>query len=156
MPINKGETAFTGTQGGVCGYISHGINIMRTASSLTSERVEKDPAFAGFRQSGKRMQEAAPVASALYNQIPKEIKQFRLYRVLTGEVLNMMKQGIDKPFIIKKLQRQYIDPLLKQPAAGYGLIPTQTPLSTNLAGFVYAGRVKGFRKLKTWKRPSNT
>ena len=115
MPINRGNTAFTGTAGGICGYFRGGLNIIRATSSLTGARVKKDPAFEGFRKSCNRMREAAPIAAALYNLIPKEQKQFSRYRLLTGETLKMIKQGIDKAVINKKLQELYINPILQWP-----------------------------------------
>ena len=69
MPINKSDIVFIGNTGGICGYMSHGINIIRKSSSLTGKRVEKDPAFKGFRNSCNRMKEASPIASSLYNSI---------------------------------------------------------------------------------------
>src|SRR6202035_290348 len=114
MPINRGNTAFTGTAGGICGYFRGGLNIIRAASSLTGARVKKDPAFDGFRKSCNRMREAAPIAASLYNLIRKEQKQFSLYRLLTGETLKMIKQGMDKVDINKKLQELYIDPILQR------------------------------------------
>ncbi|HMH34113.1 MAG TPA: hypothetical protein VK543_13845, partial [Puia sp.] len=60
------------------------------------------------------MKEASPIAAALYNQIPKEQKQYSLYRLLTGEALKMIKEGVDKAVIAENLQKQYIDPLLQQ------------------------------------------
>ena len=93
--------------------MSHGQNIIRNASSLTGERVKKDPAFEGFRGSSNRMKEASTIAAALYNQIPKEQKRFSLFRQLTGESLKMLKQGMDKPAIVEKLYLLYVAPLLR-------------------------------------------
>jgi hypothetical protein len=115
MPIKRGNIAFTGTDGVLCGYFSHGINIFRAASPLTGARVKTDPAFEGFRRSGNRMKEASPIAAALYNQVPKEKKQFTLYRLLTGEALKMIKEGIDKILINEKLYQLYIEPVLQGP-----------------------------------------
>ena len=70
-----------------------GKNIVRRCSSLTGERVKKDAAFRGFRESGNRMKEASPIAASLYKMVPAEIKQYNLYRLLTGEALKMLKAG---------------------------------------------------------------
>src|SRR4029077_16675862 len=59
--------------------------------------------------------EASPIAAGLYNQIPKEKKQYSLYRVLTGEALKMIKQGVDKARITETLYKQYIEPVLQAP-----------------------------------------
>lgn len=112
MAINKGDIPFIGNRGGLCGYWRSGINIVRASSSLTGARVKKDPAFKGFRQSSNRMKEASPIAAALYSQIPKEKRNYDLYRLLTGEALKMLKEGMDKTDITERLKKLYIDPLL--------------------------------------------
>src|SRR6202040_3401564 len=114
MAIKRGNIFVTGTGGGLCTYVSKGRCIVRSASSLTGERVRKDLAFEGFRRSGNRMKEASPLAGLLYNQIPKEKRQFSLYRQLTGEVLKRIKQGMVKEVIIGQLQKLYIDPVLEE------------------------------------------
>jgi hypothetical protein len=37
------------------------------------------------------------------------------YRLLTGEALKMIKEGVDKAIIADKLYILYIDPVLQQP-----------------------------------------
>src|SRR4249920_260800 len=116
MPFKRSHIQFTGTAGDLYGYISQGRFIYRKISSLTGERVKQDPAFEGFRRSCNRMQEASPIAAGLYNQIPKEKKEYSLYRMLTGEALKMIKQGVDKALITETLYKQYIEPVLQAPA----------------------------------------
>jgi hypothetical protein len=113
MPINKSNIIFIGNAGGICGYLSHGINIIRKSSSLTCKRVEQEPAFEGFRKSGNRMRQASPIAASLYKLLSKEQKEYSLYRRLTGEVLMMIKQGIEVELIVARLKEQYIDPIIK-------------------------------------------
>ena len=93
-----------------------GKNIVRRCSSLTGERVKKDAAFRGFRESGNRMKEASPIAASLYKMVPVEIKQYSLYRLLTGEALKMLKAGKDSATITESLKQIYIDPLLDEPS----------------------------------------
>ena len=93
-----------------------GKNIVRRCTSLTGERVKKDAAFKGFRESGNRMKEASPIAASLYKMVPPEIKQYSLYRLLTGEALKMLKAGKDSATITETLKLIYIDPLLQNPA----------------------------------------
>jgi hypothetical protein len=92
-----------------------GKNIVRRCTSLTGERVKKDVAFKGFRESGNRMKEASPIASALYKMVPAESKQFSLYRFLTGEALKMLKADKDSATITETLKQTHIDPLLHEP-----------------------------------------
>ena len=116
MPFKRSHIQFTGTAGDLYGYISQGRFIYRAVTSLTGERIKQDPAFEGFRRSCNRMKEASPIAAELYNKIPKEKKQYSLYRVVTGEALKMIKQGVDKARITETLYKQYIEPVLQAPA----------------------------------------
>ncbi len=92
-----------------------GKNIVRRCTSLTGERVKKDAAFRGFRESGNRMKEASPIAASLYKLVPAEIKQYSFYRTLTGEALKMLKASKDSVTIAETLKQIYIDPLLREP-----------------------------------------
>jgi hypothetical protein len=97
-------------------YSPHfGHNIIRKTSSLTGIRVKTDNAFKGFRESGNRMKQASPIAASLYKLIPDEIKQYSIYRFLTGEALKMLKAGFDIATIIENLRRIHIEPLLNEP-----------------------------------------
>ena len=105
------------TRLGMCLYYSpyFGHNIWRRASSLTGERTKKDPAFNGFRKSISRLKEASPIAASLYKQVPKQVKQYALYRTLTGEAIKMLKEGMEAALITETLKIKYIDPLLNAP-----------------------------------------
>ena len=102
---------------GLCFYYSpyFNQNIFRKASSLTGERTKKDPAFKGFRQSINRMKEASPIAATLYKLVPEQVKQYALYRTLTGEAIKMLKEGMEEAVISETLKKKYIDPLLDEP-----------------------------------------
>jgi hypothetical protein len=115
MTINKGDILFIGNAGGICGYMWHGLNIIRKSTALTGGRVKNDAAFKGFRESGNRMKEASPIAASLYNLIPKVQRTYALYRILTGEALKMIKLGMDKQVIVEILKEQYIDPVIERP-----------------------------------------
>ena len=102
---------------GMCLYYSphFELNIWRRASSLTGERTKKDPAFKGFRQSSSRMKEASPIAASLYKLVPEHVKQYALYRTLTGEAIKMLKEGMEAAVITETLKKKYIAPLLDAP-----------------------------------------
>ncbi len=91
-----------------------GHNIIRKTTSLTGKRVKTDNAFKGFRESGNRMKQASPIAASLYRLIPAETKQYSIYRLLTGEALKMIKEGLDTRVIIETLNRTYIEPLINE------------------------------------------
>jgi hypothetical protein len=102
---------------GMCLYYSpyFDLNIWRRGSSLTGERTKKDPAFKGFRQSSSRLKEASPIAASLYKFVPEQVKQYALYRTLTGEVIKMLKEGVEAAVITETLKKKYIDPLQDAP-----------------------------------------
>ncbi len=102
---------------GMCFYYSphFGQNIWRRASSLTGERTKKDPAFKGFRQSSSRLKQASPIAASLYKLVPQQLKQYALYRTLTGEAIKMLKEGMEGVVITEILKKKYIDPLYDAP-----------------------------------------
>src|SRR5271154_4445291 len=89
----------------MCFYYSprFGMNIWRRGSALTGERTKKDPAFKGFRQSSSRLKEASPIAASLYKQVPVQVKQYDLYRTLTGEAIKMLKAGMEADMITETL-----------------------------------------------------
>ena len=110
----------------MCFYHSphFGCNIWRRGSTLTGERTKTDPAFKGFRQSSGRLKEASPIAASLYKLIPREQKQYALYRTLTGEAIKMLKEGMEAAVIRETLKTKYIDPVFHEPQK---IRPTEEP-----------------------------
>jgi len=104
-------------------------NIWRRTSSLTGERTRKDPAFKGFRKSINRMKEASPIAASLYKMLPLQIKQYALYRTITGEAIKMLKEGMDAAVISETLKKKYIDPLLDAPIKNTDNRTVEEPLT---------------------------
>ena len=90
-------------------------NIWRRGSSLTGERTKKDPAFNRFRKSSSRLKKASLIAASLYKLVPGQVKQYALYRTLTGEAIKMLKDGMEAAIITETLKKKYIDPLLDAP-----------------------------------------
>ncbi len=101
----------------MCFYYSphYGLNIWRRGSSLTGERTKTDPAFKGFRQSSSRLKQASPIAATLYKMVPGYVKQYSLYRTLTGEAIKLLKEGMESVVINETLKKKYITPLLESP-----------------------------------------
>jgi hypothetical protein len=91
----------------------YGLNIWRRGSSLTGERTKTDPAFKGFRQSSSRLKQASPIAASLYKMVPGHVKQYSLYRTLTGEAIKLLKEGMEEALITETLEKKYITPLLE-------------------------------------------
>ena len=121
----------------MCFYYSphFDLNIWRQGSSLTGERTKKDPAFRGFRQSSSRLKEASPIAASLYKLVPEQVKQYALYRTLTGRAIKMLKEGLEASVIKEILKKEYIDPLLDAPKKNSENRTDEEPLTI--------GRVKG-------------
>lgn len=116
---------------GMCFYYSpyFGQNIWRRASSLTAERTKKDPAFKGFRQSSSRLKQASPIAASLYKLLPQQVKQYALYRTLTGEAIIMLKDGMEVSVISENLKKKYIDPLLDTSIKNFGNRAAKEPVT---------------------------
>jgi hypothetical protein len=143
----------------MCFYYSphFGQNIWRRGSSLTGERTKKDPAFKGFRQSSSRLKQASPIAALLYKLVPEQIKQFALYRTLTGEAIKMLKEGIEAAVITETLKKKYIDPLLDAPKKSYENKTVEEPLTRDrvkgMTNFTsYPQMPSGFRKITRTRR----
>jgi hypothetical protein len=128
----------------MCFYYSpyFDLNIWRSGSSLTGERTKKDPAFKGFRQSSSRLKEASPIAASLYKGVPEQLKQYALYRTLTGEAIKMLKEGMEAAFITETLKKKYIDPLLDAPKKNSKNRKVEEPVTRD--------RVKGMTELTSY------
>ena len=161
MVINNGEFAYTGSDGGICGYFLFDLNIIRKPSARTGAGMQKNVAFDGFRKSSGRLKEASPIAAALYNRLPKAQKQYSLYRLLTGETIKMIKEQMDKTLISEILYKQHIEPRLLYPEKYHrteiNTVPKRRSVknksTTVQSGTVidYVGKVKDFSRLKIWK-----
>ncbi|NII25499.1 hypothetical protein HB364_10425 [Pseudoflavitalea sp. X16] len=80
---------------------------MRTRSSLTGERVKKDPAFRKTMQFAGLLAKASRIGSAVYALVPADRKQHSLYRKLTGEAMTWLKYQWKETDIIEYLTKQY-------------------------------------------------
>ncbi len=144
---------------GMCFYYSpyFGQNIWRRASSLTAERTKKDPAFKGFRQSSSRLKQASPIAASLYKQVPLQLKEYALYRILTGEAIKMLKEGMEASVISETLKKKYIDPLLNLPKKKSGNRAAKEPVTRDrIKGMkdftLYPSMPSGVRKMTRTRR----
>jgi hypothetical protein len=106
---------FTGTKYGVTVYqLPDEKYYVRMKSSITGERIKKDPVFKGFRKSSGRMKEASPIASIVYKQLP--VKNYSLYREMTGKAILWLKEGLSAAIILDKLSREYLPKPYKIPS----------------------------------------
>ena len=81
---------------------------MRSASSLTGKRVRKDPAFAETRRYAGMMARASKIGSHVYRQISGKRKTHAVYRMLTGEAMGMIKDGVEEHEIVRVLTEVYL------------------------------------------------
>jgi hypothetical protein len=78
---------------GICIYRMHGIDYIRAASSLTGKRVKTDAKFRKTMEWANRLAAASGLASAVYAMLPKYRRKHRLYRLLTGRAMQLIKAG---------------------------------------------------------------
>jgi hypothetical protein len=101
---------FTGTKYGVTVYqLPDAKYYVRMKSSITGERIKKDPVFKGFRKSSGRMKTASPIASFVYQQL--RVKSYPLYREMTGKAMLWLKEGISEAIITERLTKEYLQPV---------------------------------------------
>src|SRR3569832_2292523 len=82
-----------GTYHNICVYEMHGEAFVRKASSLTGDRVKKDPAFAHTMANAHRLVTAARLAVAVYDMLaPSRRKRFN-YKNMVGRALRLLKAG---------------------------------------------------------------
>lgn len=94
MAQQMGVLKITGTICGICFYCLDGVYYARAKSSLSAERVKKDPAFAGTRYYAKKMGTAAKIAAVVYRQlVPANERSRQRYREVVGMVLRELAKN---------------------------------------------------------------
>ena len=93
MAKQEGSFHITGTIGPVCFYRLYEDYYARRKSSLSGERVKKDPAFAKTMAYAGLLKEASLLASSVYRTLNNDKRQHALYRQLTGAAMRMLKEG---------------------------------------------------------------
>ena len=104
MPKQKGPVYFTGTRGDACFYKMDGQYYIRKKSSLSRKRVKESSSFELTRVYADLLAQASRLAAAVYRPLPREQKKLALYRAMTGEALQMLKQGVEAEVISTHLQ----------------------------------------------------
>jgi len=66
---------------------------MRVRRPLSRKRVLKSPEFRNTRIYAGWMARASKIGSQVYRSLPKEFRQFWMYRAFVGEAMTMLKQG---------------------------------------------------------------
>src|SRR5438552_10784418 len=98
-----------GTFDGLTFYMMMGENIVRPKSSLTRERVKRDPNFALTRHYAGLMGRASKVGSAVYQGLPKHWRQHWMYQSFTGEAGYLLQAGKTEEEAIAILWKIYVE-----------------------------------------------
>jgi hypothetical protein len=97
MAQQCGILTITGTIGAICFYRMADQYYARQKSSLDGKRVKKDPAFKETMRYAGLMAEASVTASAFYRLLPVEKRKRRNFQLLTGKVLQLLKEDHPTP-----------------------------------------------------------
>lgn len=94
MARQTGPVYYTGTIGPITYYKLFGEHYyLRTKSSLTKKRFEKDPAFARSRQRSKEFGYAVQLASEINRKLPKARRGKGFMGKLIGQVHKALLSG---------------------------------------------------------------
>lgn len=96
MAKQIGPLFITGTIDNITFYQLEGIYYARKKSSLSGRRVKTHSHFKRTMENAFRLADASKIASAVYRLIPKSERQHKMYRVLTGAAMDLLKQGSTK------------------------------------------------------------
>jgi len=101
---------------------------VRMRSRLSGDRVKSSPEFKNTMTHAHRLGIASRLAAVVYSQLPPSWKLHDLYRKLTGQAINLLKEGIDPNCILKKLN-EFMKELGYQKEIKYHIIhPSTTKL----------------------------
>lgn len=109
MAKQTGPNPFIGRRGNLLGYRMAGKYYARIVSSLSAERVLKDPAFQLTMQYAGLLGKASKIASSVYHLLPE--KKHGFYRRLTGMAMQMLKQGKTAEEAFEQLYNDVLQPL---------------------------------------------
>lgn len=96
---------FLGTRDGVTVYKMWEDYYVREKSSLTRERVKTAPEFEKTRENATVLAKASKIASQVYATLSSKKKKKSPYKMITGQAIRMVKNGLDESEIVAALQR---------------------------------------------------
>lgn len=67
---------------------------VRVRKPLSRNRVIKSPAFSNTMMHADWLARASKIGPAVYQALPKNFRQFWMYKAFVGEAVTMLKQGI--------------------------------------------------------------
>ena len=90
--------------GAVCIYFLNGELCIRSASTLSSERVKKSPEFKNTMINAGLMSKASKISSMIYKTLPDKKRKHARYRFLTGLAMKYLKSGKNEDEVIGLLK----------------------------------------------------
>lgn len=104
----RGPIKIIGNYNGVSFYRNGDQYLVRMANGLTAKRVKNDPAFAATRVYARLLAQSSRIASKIYQALPKEFRQFWMFRAFTGEALRFLKEGNTSEQVFEILWNTYV------------------------------------------------
>lgn len=105
MAIQIGVIKIRGTISGICFYKTYEGFYARKKSSLSSSRVKASPAFRNTMVYASRLAKASVIGSEVYRSLPKEKRNRKLYQRITGMIMQLLKEVIEKEEIVGSLKK---------------------------------------------------
>ena len=96
MATQIGLLRITGTVCDICFYRMDGIYYARKKSSLSGERVKKDPAFKETIRHASLFAKASSIGSKVYKVLYPGTKNRELYQELTGRASCLFQKGLSE------------------------------------------------------------
>src|SRR5687767_13576435 len=112
MAKQVGPIFLVGTRDGFTWYKMEGKFYVRSKSSLSRKRVKRSPRFALTRLHADYLARGSRIASETYRSLPRDLREHRMYRAITGEAMQLLKQMIPEEEIRKLLYTKHVQPVL--------------------------------------------
>ena len=100
MAKQAGIIKVTGTVYNVSFYKLDKGYYARAKSSLTGERIKKDPAFKKTMHHAGLLAKASTIASSIYRKLLRDNRNRMLYQQLTGKAIKLLKQGLSEEDVL--------------------------------------------------------
>ncbi|MBL7744100.1 MAG: hypothetical protein JNN00_11545 [Chitinophagaceae bacterium] len=104
MARQTGPIKIKGCFDHICFYRMGGEYYARRKSSLTGKRVKRDRAFAKTMEYAGILGRASKTASTVYRLMSAEEKKERSFRVVTGEIMALLREGVAEEVIVLLLR----------------------------------------------------
>jgi len=161
MAKQTGKVQITGKIGNIIYYKMNGKYYAREKSSLSGKRVKRDPAFRRTMEFAKLFGLASKIASEVYRKLPAGVRNYKLYRKMTGIANKWLKDGVDQLLAAEKLQSMFVSKDLQSTVTGLRKpIPKQVEKKQVKYGTVVTSSLTGkpgeiiSRPLRELQRPA--